>query len=84
VPAVLAPHHLRNVGGWLTQQERFHPLRCPARIFRVAGFKICQRRLAADVFVRHFLSSSSSSDTPGKTIHVSQRSTHRFSQSSRQ
>jgi hypothetical protein len=82
--AVLAPHHLRNVGGGLAQQKRFRSLRCPARIFRVAGFKICQCLRAADVFVRHFLSSSSSSDTPGKTIHVSQRSTHRFSQFSRQ
>ena len=51
--AVPAPHHLRNVCGGLAQQKRFHPLRCLVRIFRVAGFKICQRRFAADVFLRH-------------------------------
>jgi hypothetical protein len=82
-------HHLRNVGGRLALDEalqrRNHGSGQGHRILALlAPVKMLKHRLAADVFVRHFLSVSSSSDTPGKTILVSQRSTHRFSQYSRQ
>ena len=88
VSAIFAMHHRRNVGGWPVFDIAADPVKhgvLRRTSIRAALFLHSAQCLrAADVFVRHFLSSSSSSDTPGKTIHVSQRSTHRFSQSSRQ
>nr|DAF61843.1 MAG TPA: hypothetical protein [Siphoviridae sp. ctbgC51] len=64
-------HHRRNVVGWLAEQERFHTLRCPVRIFRVAGFKVFQCLGSADKFFSHHAISSFSLRNPHSKMHGS-------------